>query len=59
MWMGWLAYWSRDDVVAKSQSARRNRLSEPQGPGTGPIKHRGGAKSVMQRAEEKVRNNIF
>ncbi|KAL3620384.1 hypothetical protein CASFOL_035296 [Castilleja foliolosa] len=49
----WPAFLRRRlEEVEKSNKARANRLSEPEGPGTGIIKHRGGSKPAHRLARE-------
>ncbi|GFQ03080.1 hypothetical protein PHJA_002451800 [Phtheirospermum japonicum] len=50
VWEKWLAYWSRPEVIAKSEKARRNRQSEKAGPGTGCSRHSGGSRSAYAHA---------
>ncbi|XP_057779778.1 uncharacterized protein LOC130998375 [Salvia miltiorrhiza] len=45
-WTGLQAYWSQEAVQAVSQRARANRMSEPDGPGTGISRHVGGSQST-------------
>ncbi|KAH6765265.1 hypothetical protein C2S51_016514 [Perilla frutescens var. frutescens] len=40
MWDGFKAHWDSDAFKKKSAIASKNRLSEPDGPGTGIVKHR-------------------
>ncbi|KAL8465073.1 hypothetical protein ACS0TY_034533 [Phlomoides rotata] len=49
-WESLLLYWAREDVKQKSLQCKKNRESEPGGVGTGMSRHRGGAKSVIERA---------
>ncbi|XP_057803034.1 uncharacterized protein LOC131018327 [Salvia miltiorrhiza] len=46
LWTGLQAYWSQEAVQAVSQRARANRMSEPDGPGTGISRHVGGSQST-------------
>ncbi|KAL3623868.1 hypothetical protein CASFOL_032684 [Castilleja foliolosa] len=52
LWRLWEPNWQRLEEVEKSNKARANRLSEPEGPGTGIIKHRGGSKPAHRLARE-------
>ncbi|XP_057807837.1 uncharacterized protein LOC131022398 [Salvia miltiorrhiza] len=51
-WTGLKAYWSQEAVQAISERARANRMSEPDGPGTGISRHVGGSRStrVLQQS---------
>ncbi|XP_057797434.1 uncharacterized protein LOC131013385 [Salvia miltiorrhiza] len=51
-WPDWLSYWRSEAVVKKSETAKKCRMSEPEGPGTGQVKHKGGSKSTLQIADE-------
>ncbi|XP_057793214.1 uncharacterized protein LOC131009825 [Salvia miltiorrhiza] len=51
-WPNWNKYWDSDEVKAKSEIAKKCRMSEPLGPGTGQAKHKGGSRSILQYAEE-------
>ncbi|XP_057810063.1 uncharacterized protein LOC131024566 [Salvia miltiorrhiza] len=51
-WPNWLKYWDSDEFKAKSEIAKKCRMSEPLGPGTGQVKHKGGSRSILQYAEE-------
>ncbi|XP_057794625.1 uncharacterized protein LOC131010932 isoform X2 [Salvia miltiorrhiza] len=53
-WKDLCEYWDTESVKAKSEKARQCRLSEPDGPGTGIVKHKGGSKSVEDIAQELV-----
>ncbi|KAH6825089.1 hypothetical protein C2S53_019714 [Perilla frutescens var. hirtella] len=44
VWPAWIEYLNTDEVKYKSHVAKKNKLSEPDGPGTGISKHRGGLK---------------
>ncbi|KAL3652705.1 hypothetical protein CASFOL_002386 [Castilleja foliolosa] len=49
-WVKWLAFWSRPEVMEKSEKARRNRYTEKAGPGTGCSRHCGGSRSAHGHA---------
>ncbi|KAL8472236.1 hypothetical protein ACS0TY_029450 [Phlomoides rotata] len=51
-WKSLLLYWAREDVKKKSTQCKKNRESELAGEGTGMSRHRGGAKSVIERAHD-------
>ncbi|XP_057774817.1 uncharacterized protein LOC130993799 [Salvia miltiorrhiza] len=51
-WSDWLSYWRSEAMVKKSETAKKCRMSEPEGPGTGQMKHKGGSKSTLQIADE-------
>ncbi|XP_057810221.1 uncharacterized protein LOC131024701 isoform X2 [Salvia miltiorrhiza] len=55
-WPEWLAYWETDAFKLKSEKAKKCRMSEPGGVGTGQVKHKGGSKSVLQYADELARH---
>ncbi|XP_057777177.1 uncharacterized protein LOC130995781 [Salvia miltiorrhiza] len=50
VWEKWLEYWNKDEVKAKAAKAQKNRMSEPDGPGTGISIHRGGSRNALQHA---------
>ncbi|XP_019154657.1 PREDICTED: uncharacterized protein LOC109151194 [Ipomoea nil] len=47
-WRIWEAYWDRPEVKAKSEQARKNRMSDVAGPGTGCSRHTGGSRSSIE-----------
>ncbi|KAL6550610.1 hypothetical protein OROMI_021098 [Orobanche minor] len=52
MWTGLCQYWDSPEAQRRSEAARASRMSEPDGPGSGISKHRGGSKSVEILAQE-------
>ncbi|KAH6774273.1 hypothetical protein C2S51_012677 [Perilla frutescens var. frutescens] len=50
MWDGFKVHWDSDAFKKKSAIASKNRLSEPDGPGTDIVKHRGGSRSAVAHA---------
>ncbi|KAL6520432.1 hypothetical protein OROHE_017020 [Orobanche hederae] len=52
MWTGLCHYWDSPEAQRRSEAARASRMSEPDGPGSGISKHRGGSKSVEILAQE-------
>ncbi|KAL6526244.1 hypothetical protein OROMI_029884 [Orobanche minor] len=46
MWTGLCDYWDSPEAHRRSEVARANRMSEPDGPGSVISKHRWGSKSV-------------
>lgn len=50
VWPQWLATWDSEPVRTKAEKARQNRMSEPDGPGTGIVKHTGGSRSAQHHA---------
>ncbi|KAH6808292.1 hypothetical protein C2S51_029400 [Perilla frutescens var. frutescens] len=50
MWEGFKAHWDSDAFKKKSEVLSKNCLSEPDGPGTGIVKHRGGSRSAVAHA---------
>lgn len=46
-WLRLLAYWEREGVKEKSATAKRCRMSELEGLGTGRVIHLGGSKSIV------------
>ncbi|KAL6524088.1 hypothetical protein OROMI_031183 [Orobanche minor] len=59
MWMGLCHYWDSPEAQRRSEAARASRISEPDGPGSGISKHRGGSKSVEILAQEKCIYSSF
>ncbi|KAL3646702.1 hypothetical protein CASFOL_009246 [Castilleja foliolosa] len=51
-WRAWLVEWDKEEEKKKSAQARRNRMSEPAGPGTGIAKHRGRVKTGSSDGQE-------
>ncbi|KAH6777723.1 hypothetical protein C2S51_009035 [Perilla frutescens var. frutescens] len=51
-WNGLCSYWDTPEVIDRSTKARQNRMSEPDGPGTGISKHRGGSRPVRRLVED-------
>lgn len=56
VWSRWLAVWDSDPVKEKAEKAKKNRLAEPNGPGTSIVKHRGGSRSALQYAVSLARD---
>ena len=54
MWNGLVEHWNKPTVKAKSEAARRARFAEPNGPGTGYVRHYGGSVSVAVIAQKIV-----
>ena len=54
MWSGLINHWKDPKVIEKSEAAKKARMSEPDGPGTGIRKQRGGSLSIEERAMRKV-----
>ncbi|KAL6576496.1 hypothetical protein OROHE_000277 [Orobanche hederae] len=52
MWTSLCDYWDSPEAQRRSEAARVNRMSEPDGPGSGISKHLGGLKSVEILAQE-------
>lgn len=50
VWTSWEAYWDTEKAQSLARQARQNRLSEPDGEGTGQIRHRGGSRSASAHA---------
>ncbi|KAM3238183.1 hypothetical protein P3L10_013213 [Capsicum annuum] len=44
----WKTYWASDEFKNKSHITTQNRCSETGGPGTGPSKHTGGSRSIVE-----------
>ncbi|KAL6553656.1 hypothetical protein OROGR_007498 [Orobanche gracilis] len=55
MWMGLCDYRDSPEAQRMSEAARMNRMSEPDGLGSGISKHRGESKSAEILAQEMVR----
>ncbi|XP_050208892.1 uncharacterized protein LOC126659623 isoform X2 [Mercurialis annua] len=48
VWQAWERVWDSDEAKKKSAQARANRMSEPAGAGTGPVRHTGGSMSALK-----------
>ncbi|KAH6764007.1 hypothetical protein C2S51_015256 [Perilla frutescens var. frutescens] len=48
VWPAWIQYWNTDEFKEKSHKVKKNRLSEPDGPGTGISKHKGGSRCAEE-----------
>ncbi|XP_055961341.1 uncharacterized protein LOC126677275 [Mercurialis annua] len=48
VWQAWERVWDSDETKKKSAQARANRMSEPAGAGTGPVRHTGGSMSALK-----------
>ncbi|XP_055962288.1 uncharacterized protein LOC126686368 [Mercurialis annua] len=48
IWAAWNAIWDTAAAKRKSAIARANRMSEPSGPGTGPVRHTAGSRSAVK-----------
>ena len=46
----WEEEWMKETYQNRSSTTKRNRLSEPAGPGTGPSRHTGGCRSYAEHA---------
>ncbi|KAH6756281.1 hypothetical protein C2S53_003701 [Perilla frutescens var. hirtella] len=53
-WPARLEYWNKDEVKRKALQAKKNRMSEPDGPGTGTSKHKGGSRSAVEHFAKLV-----
>ncbi|KAH6835495.1 hypothetical protein C2S53_003203 [Perilla frutescens var. hirtella] len=49
-WDSWPAYWDSPEVAKKAGISSKNRMSEPDGPGTGIVKHKGGSRCAHAHA---------
>ncbi|XP_050211829.1 uncharacterized protein LOC126668119 [Mercurialis annua] len=47
-WASWKRDWDTAEAKKKSEVARANRLSEPSGAGTGPVRHTAGSRSATR-----------
>lgn len=54
----WVAYWELPNVKEKSEHARKNRFSEPTGPGTGYSIHHGGSRCAELYTQIVVSNSM-
>ena len=54
VWRAWQQEWSKDEYKKKCATAKKNRLSEPAGPGTGISRHTGGSRSFEEHARVMV-----
>ncbi|XP_050238289.2 uncharacterized protein LOC126687776 [Mercurialis annua] len=51
IWDSWKAVWASEDKKKKSDVARANRMSEPAGAGSGPVRHTGGSRSAIRHMD--------
>ncbi|XP_050208895.1 uncharacterized protein LOC126659625 [Mercurialis annua] len=51
IWDSWKAVWASEDEKKKSDVARANRMSEPAGAGSGPVRHTGGSRSAIRHMD--------
>ncbi|XP_055959869.1 uncharacterized protein LOC126659895 [Mercurialis annua] len=51
IWDSWQAVWASEDEKKKSDVARANRMSEPAGAGSGPVRHTGGSRSAIRHMD--------
>ncbi|XP_055961044.1 uncharacterized protein LOC126672804 [Mercurialis annua] len=51
IWDSWKAFWASEDEKKKSDIARANRMSEPAGAGSGPVRHTGGSRSAIRHMD--------
>ncbi|KAH6775583.1 hypothetical protein C2S52_013144 [Perilla frutescens var. hirtella] len=49
-WESWPVYWDSLEVAKKAEISSKNRISEPDGPGTGIVKHKGGSRCAHVNA---------
>ncbi|KAH6781995.1 hypothetical protein C2S52_001195 [Perilla frutescens var. hirtella] len=49
-WESWLAYWDSPEVTKKVEISSKNRMSKPDGPGTGIVKHKGESRCAHAHA---------
>ncbi|KAG6428144.1 hypothetical protein SASPL_112393 [Salvia splendens] len=54
MWSGLIDHWKDPKVIEKFEASKKPRMSEPDGPGTGIRKQRGGSLSIEERAMRKA-----
>ncbi|XP_050218442.1 uncharacterized protein LOC126669133 [Mercurialis annua] len=47
-WASWKRDWNTAEAKKKSEIARANRMSEPSGAGTGPVRHTAGSRSATR-----------
>ena len=59
VWDKWSTHWNTPQWRAKSETARKNRLSEVGGEGSGPSRHTGGSLSMMEHNLRMVKDNLF
>ncbi|XP_073064099.1 uncharacterized protein [Primulina eburnea] len=50
IWNKWKEIWSSSQWQNKSEKAKNNRNTEPEGPGTGVVKHIGGSRCFIQHS---------
>ncbi|XP_050217519.1 uncharacterized protein LOC126668357 [Mercurialis annua] len=51
IWDAWNVFWDTKAEKKKSEIARANRMSEPAGAGTGPVRHTGGSRSAIKHMD--------
>ncbi|KAH6778240.1 hypothetical protein C2S51_009552 [Perilla frutescens var. frutescens] len=49
-WATWCSYWDSPATQEVSRKAKKNRLADVDGPGSGPSTHKGGSRSVVSYA---------
>ena len=59
VWDKWQEHWSTPQWRAKSEAARKNRLSETGGEGSGCSRHTGGSLSIIEHTLRIVQNNLL
>ncbi|XP_050229105.1 uncharacterized protein LOC126678247 [Mercurialis annua] len=51
IWDAWNAFWDTDKEKKKLEIARANRMSEPPGAGSGPVRHTGKSRSAIKHMD--------
>ncbi|XP_050217553.2 uncharacterized protein LOC126668390 [Mercurialis annua] len=51
IWDAWNAFWNSEKEKKRSETARANRMSEPAGAGSGPVRHTGGSRSALKHMD--------
>ncbi|XP_050211506.1 uncharacterized protein LOC126661689 [Mercurialis annua] len=51
IWDAWNAFWDSEKERKRSETARANRMSEPAGASSGPVRHTGGSRSALKHMD--------
>ncbi|XP_050211580.1 uncharacterized protein LOC126661758 [Mercurialis annua] len=51
IWDAWNTFWNSEKEKKRSETARANRMSEPAGAGSGPVRHTSGSRSALKHMD--------